>query len=560
MKTLMFRIILGSVLSSSAFAFTQLGGAGSLPMGHEWLTRTSALEVLNADHVIAADPADPRSSWTLGLAKNTDLSNAQNEVARLKGLPNNNARYEPGYDYIYAAIIGERWVDTAGANVVKANLDKVNCFDAIAQEPADLQQDHYMRRYDDEGAQGGVDAAARAQTRFINHFVNAAMAQEKNIKALDGGAFSSLYKVDQNYFLFGRAVHLFQDSFSPEHTVRLADDNYQKVRQVKAYLCSRGAEQHTHDLKAALNFTSGDVIWQADTRLDSGWNSYKVSSMKPVALVAMEASKDLWAAFIRTMSVPSAERRAIAQQEAQTLSANWLSYNEAEALSWYTDEAHRDDTYVLNDGEAGKGNNQYDCMLGLGIESGSQAIRVKELDALRKQCLFNIQATPGFADVADTHMDIPYNWQWTSSTWKDVPAGWEIPQLSADTGKTVTIRNSITGAALVAPEGIGHNHSVYSKSGNAIEFVAVIDNGEMHFRAKNNADLFLSYNMFSGKGLLYNYPNQAAYKVERIGNLWTIENTYWNDYLWFDTSSERLYLSRKGDDDKAHSQWIIDGL
>lgn len=554
-------VMLSLLTSTSTMAFTQIGGGGAIPMGHEWLTRTSALELLNADHVISADPSDPRLGWSEGLAKNLDLSNAQNEVARIKSIAKSNALYEPRYDDVFAAIIGERWVDTAGFNVAKSTIDKVDCFNAVAQEPADLQQDHFMRRYDDIGGQGGVNAADRAQQRFINHFVNAAMADEKSVKVWDGGTYSKQEKISQNYFLFGRAVHLFQDSFSPEHAVRLPEDNYVKVRQIKAYLCSEGAEQHTHNTQDAISFSSGDVIWKSGTRLEAGWSTYKASSMKPVALVAMEASKDLWAAFIRTMAAPREERQAMAQQEAQTLVNDWLSFDEQEMLNWYEDETHRDHTYVLEPGQTGRGISQYDCMLGLGITSGNQAARVAELDQQRRQCLFNVKPAPGYSDLNDPYMDIPFNWQWTSSQWQTPSATWQIPQRLADTGKEVVIKNSVNGDPLVAPGGLSHNAAVYSTAGEAIEFILVGDmQKEAYFRAKNNADLFLSYSALSGKGLLYNSPNQAAYRVQPMGVLWSIENTYWNDFLWYQSSSDRIYVNATGDQNKSHSQWIIDGL
>ncbi|MCO7223863.1 hypothetical protein [Pleionea sp. CnH1-48] len=558
LKTQLTGLALGLMSSASVMAFTQIGGSGAIPMGHEWLTRTSALELLNSDHLIAVDPNDPRGSWSNGLAKNIDLTNAQNEVARLKSFLNSNSLYEPRYDFVFSAIIGERWVDTAGFNVTKSTVGKIDCFNAVAQEPADLQQDHYMRRYDDKGAQGGVDAARRSQVRFINHFVNAAMAKQKQIKAWDGGGYSTSESVDQNYFLFGRAVHLFQDSFSPEHTVRLPDDNYEKVRQVKAYLCSEGAEQHTHDTTAALNFTSGDVIWNTGTRLNAGWGSYKVSSMKPVALVAMEASKDLWAGFIRTMATPYAQREAVARAEAQTLVDNWLSFDEAEMLSWYHDESHRDHTYVLNAGESGKGMTQRDCMLGLGVESGNQADRVAELEDQRRQCLYNVQAKEGYSDLNDPHMDIPFNWEWKSAvTWQTPSSSWQIPQLVADSGKTVVIKNSIDSQPLVVDGGLNSGETLYSQSGNAIEFIMVEDGNKTYFRTKDNADLFMSYT-YAGRGQLHNSANQNSYEVKAKGALWTIKNIYWNDYFWFYQPNRSPYVTGTGNANKAHSQWIIE--
>ena len=149
--------------ATSASAFTQLGGGGIMPMGHEWLTRTAALELLDQEHIIQTDPNDPRYHWQQGLAKRTDLTAAYDEVQRIQAKSNNNSSYQPKYDDIYAAIVGERWVDIAGFNVTNASTDPTgpNCFGAISQEPADLQQDHFMRRYDDIGGQGGVAAAYR---------------------------------------------------------------------------------------------------------------------------------------------------------------------------------------------------------------------------------------------------------------------------------------------------------------------------------------------------------------------------------------------------------------
>jgi hypothetical protein len=205
--------------------FTQSGAAsffGSvIPMGHEWITRMAGMELLGGDSVIKPDPNDPRKHWTKGLAKDTDLHGAQNEVKRIKDHKIKDSRYESTYDAVFAAIIGERWVDIGGFNVAKSQFGHHNCFDNVAQEPVDVQYDHFMRRYDDRGGSGGVDAALRSRERFTQYFVTAATAPHGVITVWDGGGTSALVTVDRNYFLFGRAVHLFEDSFSSEHTVRL---------------------------------------------------------------------------------------------------------------------------------------------------------------------------------------------------------------------------------------------------------------------------------------------------------------------------------------------------
>lgn len=149
--------------------FTQSGvsaffGSG-IPMGHEWITRMAGVELLGGDPVTKPDPNDPRKHWTKGLAKDPSLSGAQSEVDRIKKNKINDARYESTYEAVFAAIIGERWVDIAGVNVTKAQIGKYNCFDNVSQEPVDVQYDHFMRRYDDRGGSGGVTSAVESWPR-----------------------------------------------------------------------------------------------------------------------------------------------------------------------------------------------------------------------------------------------------------------------------------------------------------------------------------------------------------------------------------------------------------
>jgi len=547
--------------ATSVSAFTQLGGGGVLTMGHEWLTRTAALELLDQEHIIKIDPNDPRKYWQYGLAKRVDLSAAYDEVQRLQSKTNNNSSYQPKYDDIYAAIVGERWVDIAGFNVVNSSTDPTgpNCFNAVSQEPADLQQDHFMRRYDDVSGQGGVDAAYRGQKRFIEHFVNAAMAESKRIQVWSGGGYAAKVEVDHNYFLFGRAVHLFQDSFSPEHTVRLPADNYEKIWQVKAYLCSEGAEQHTHDMKDVLDFSSGDVIWQESTRLESGWDSYSASNMKPVALVALEASKDLWAGFIRTMAVGKTEREVYARQEAQTLVSNWLSFNEQAMLTWYDNQQHRDHTYVLAPGDTGLGKTLEECMSELNVGTTSQAERVAQLDTDRRQCLYNIEAEPGYADLYDSHMSIPYNWRWQSVTWQTAPTDWQAPQHLADSGEAVVIKSAVDGKAL-STASLNNNERLTTAEANPVQWLKIpAREGRYYLRSAAVPSLFFSYSRSSsGYGKLWHSPNQAEYELIDQGGVWNIKNTYWQQYFWYNHDKQRPQLNSTGSANKQHSKWILE--
>ena len=71
-------------------SFTQSGVStafGNLvPMGHEWITRLAALELLGGDPIMRPDPDDPRRGWKQGRAKNPDLSDAyaRLEVTRIQ--------------------------------------------------------------------------------------------------------------------------------------------------------------------------------------------------------------------------------------------------------------------------------------------------------------------------------------------------------------------------------------------------------------------------------------------------------------------------------------------
>lgn len=554
--------------STAGFAFTQSGlgiqsAQNAMPMGHEWLTRMSALELIGGDPIAKPDPNDPRKQWTDGKAKNLTLGDAaKREVIRIKSQSIVDDRYESTYADIFATIIGERWVDIAGFNVTNTLIPKnIDCFSAVSQEPVAIQRDHFMRRYDDEGGQGGVDAAIRSQKRFIEHFVNAAIAPSKNMKVWDGGGYAAQVKVNSNYFLFGRALHLFQDAFSPEHTVRMAEDNYERVRQVKSYLCSKGSEQHSHAKLDIFSYVSGDVIWKVGTQLQGGWASYKPSNMKDIGLVASEASKDLWAAFIRSMATPMGQREKVARSEAQTLVNNWLSFETQEMLTWYDNENYRIESYVLADGETGRGITQAECMKGLGVASGKQMDKVKALEHDQRMCLYNIKPVPGYEDLHDPYLHIPYNWQWKSSTrWLTPPADWKIPQVSADTGKAVTIKNIANGRSMVAPDGLVDNAWIYNHPGPAVKFLMVGDPAKsVYFRAQDNADLFLSYRLSTGAVKLYSSSADARYSISKVGNNQSIFNLRWRNYMWLNQNTESPYVSGQGNPDNAEAQWKIEG-
>ena len=545
--------------------FTQSGVStffGALiPVGHEWITRMAGMELLGGDTVIKPDPDDPRKHWTKGLGKDLDLHNAQNEVKHIKDHKVSDSRYASTYEAVYAAIIGERWVDIAGFNVSKATLTEklggINCFDNVSQEPVDVQYDHFMRRYDDRGGSGGVDAAQRSRDRFVSYFVTAATAPGGVITVWDGGGYSALVTVDRNYFLFGRAVHLFEDSFSSEHTVRLDSDNYEKVRQVKSYLCAAGSEQHSHSQAQVIEYKSGDVIWKPGTRLDAGWKGYKASNMKTVALVGTEGMKDMWAAFIRVMNKDDKDRADAARNEANRLIDNWLGYSQDEMRNWYDDESHRDATYVLAPGQGGKGQSVTQCMTGLGVGTDDQAKRARQIEDNRRVCLFNVIPVLGFSDAQDPELKMPYNWQWKSSSWQVPPGDWRLPDVKVPPEIKVKIKSVKTKDYMVAPDGIANNNWIYVKDGEPLKWIVVGDRDHAMFRS-DKAPLFLSYRLTTGAVKFFDTATDAEYKIGDKDDKDTIYNLRYKDYMWLDGKSP--YVSGKGDPKHDNARWKIDGL
>jgi hypothetical protein len=567
--------------SQAIFAFTQKGAGTSIsnavPMGHEWITRFSAIEILLPGHdpIMPPDPNDPRNKWTSGKAKNTNISSrgAQAEVARIKQNKYDDGNiYQPIYKSVYDAIMGERWVDIAGFNAAKSMMGKTNCFDAVAQEPVEVQYDHFMRRYDERSGSGGASAAKNSRERFIKYFVAAATAPPTSMKVWDGGAYSALTEVDRNYFLFGRAVHLFEDSFSSEHTVRIrtSTNNYESIRQVKSYMCASGSEQHTHSNAEIFNYRSGDVIWKPGTGLNSGWSSYKPSNMKDVALVSTEAMKDLWAAFIRTMGSAPGDRAQVAKDEAQHLVDNWLSYNEQDMDGWYNDASHRDATYVLADGESGPGQSVSTCMKNLGVASGLQMDKVHQLEEDQRMCLYNVVPEDGYADLYDTSFHMPFNWAWRTGNygkWLKPPATWKIPTRVADTGVRVKIKSEANNQYVVAADGVSDNQWLYVKAGySPLAFIKVpsfkftdsakgsdTSNGIV-YRLASNPGLFLSYNATTGAVKFWSNPSKANFLVQPGSGFVSIKSLYWNQYMWLSGTSP--YITRTGNPKNTNSRWI----
>ncbi|HET7435738.1 MAG TPA: hemolysin D [Thermoanaerobaculia bacterium] len=547
-------------------AFTQrafgIGFGDAVPMGHEWLTRTSAIELIgftgSPQEPDVSDPRDPRRNWTRGRATNTDLSSpaAKAEVARIKSMPISENTYRSRYKLVLDAILGQRWVDIGGYNA----LTSKNCFDSVSQEAVEVQHDHFMRRWDDREAVGGVNSARSSRDRFVEYFVAAATAPRTEMSAYDGGAVgSTAVSVDRNYFLFGRAVHMFQDSFSTEHTVRVEYDddgkldNYVLVRQVKAYMCATTSEQHSHSQDAVLDYSSGDVIWKERGVL-GGWETYKPSAMKVPPLVAMEASKDLWAAFIRTMALRPEQRESAARAEATKLARTWLWGDEDAMLAWYDKPAHRGKTFVLPAAEDPTGESVRQCMIKSEFGDITPEARAKKLIADQRVCLYNALPWAGYSDLFDTQLHLWFAWRWRNLAKLETPdSSYKIPDRPADTGVRVRIRSVGNGELIstlqkeVKPDAL-----VYCRAGAyPLDLIAV----DTSYRAIDDPLLFLSHRAITNAVKLYAPAplDPTTFKTAAYGDAITIQLQPNLQYMWL--SDESPYLTKKGDPKNANARW-----
>jgi len=325
-----------------ARAFTQESPVTS--GGHEWITVFAALEAL-------AEPL-PRKEEMMtdkGAAVSGSVGLMAHVASKLKIFyKTNSSRLDQaerkllttGYSWvdwpkkgkgsygarhfkIWSAVMGQRWVDLGGFSLVNAS----HCWEAITQMADSLQPDHFLRRRADEGPEGAARAIEASRAAFKRYFIEAVMAdpEDKHIIAFrDGGAVQvKHYYASKAYFLFGRAAHLFQDSFSPEHGIRTAADHFQKVHDIKSYVCTKGALGHTH--AKPLNAKHGDIIW---TKAIDFFRSF--DEMKPYSIAAIQAMRDLWLAFLKARDATgpgTLQKRA--ERYANFILAKWFSYDKA---------------------------------------------------------------------------------------------------------------------------------------------------------------------------------------------------------------------------------------
>lgn len=567
-------IFLFSTTFNYVHAYTQYSSAPiyGLPMGHEWIARLAFFEVIGANkdpEELSNDPNDPRTSWNSN-------KKAKNMTVSQQYLNNNilnqtvsDSTFAPQYHKASSAIYGVRWVDLGGFAI--ANRVNRECFFAVAQDPAELQYDHFMRKYTDEGGQGGLDATQGSIERFKNHFITAAMQPSMDIKINDGGAVQGSRTVDYNYFLLGRAMHLLQDSFSSEHVVRKFSDDPTQIRQVKSYMCASGAEQHDHntdDFRSNKAFKGGDAIWKPSFK-PSGWKGYKASNMKDMPLVAVEATKDLWAAFIRTMAQPINERESYARAEADTIVNNWMKYNAEDMKKWYQDENNRDDTYVLQSSEGGKGQTVKQCMKS--IDSGifkTPEQKNRHIKSTQKNCIYTLEKSTDndYKLPKDPYLRIPYFWDRKGFGLSDAPDGYTIPEipnkpLIPAVAPTVKIKSVATGNYITRDS---DEYFRTNDTGSEVEFIFLGTKDNMRVQRKSS-DRYLTWsanNYLSDSESTDRSDNGSTYQLIKKGDYWVIQDVYWKQYWgsYDGTFSSGYVQTKETDPDSDKAKWIIEGL
>jgi hypothetical protein len=279
--------------SAQARAFSQFGGV--TPVGHEWLTSRAALEVLGDAHV---GQGDPRQSAPLSQARARDLtiSDGMRRAVRGSGYRSrSDLPLDTPYNAIYSAVVGVRWVDMAGTSVAvesaRSQGTRVgmvpNCFNAVAQNPSELQHDHFLRARGETGGSGALAAIQASVRAFRSYFIAAATAATGNIHVVDGGAAESAsLLVERPAFLLGRAAHLLQDSFSTEHGIRRASEGFAKVHGIKTFVCSRDSYRHTahYPVSSSDRYHDGDVIWRSGPPLTPHVAQVDAATLRPWAL------------------------------------------------------------------------------------------------------------------------------------------------------------------------------------------------------------------------------------------------------------------------------------
>lgn len=273
------------------------------PSGHEFLTLQSAVETRRVDSTFPGDVAAESISKT--------------------GRCDGHCAHRSGSFRVWSAILGARWADLMGFRAGPFFPAQQRCLLAVAQDNDDVQYDHALRRSSDEGPEGGLRAMAGIRERLRERFLTAVQSEDGLVAVADGGAQQDHYRAHRAFFLFGRALHIVQDSFSPFHGERRAPEHAAWV-QVSSYVCTRRSPPHPHVTPGigdlfSFDAGNGDIIWRQGCK-DCGDPKF----LKPEYGAAVLASRDLWLAFWRARRASSDDRLRVAAAGIDAFLERWL--------------------------------------------------------------------------------------------------------------------------------------------------------------------------------------------------------------------------------------------
>ena len=374
----------------AARAFSQCGGGscGITPVGHEYLTVRGAKLVIDEWGKLPKD-----NQWHQVL--DHTLGTLPQGIKNLK-----TSDYGTKQHNLWAAAMGQRWVDTAGL-FVPGSHKGINCWDAVDQMPDAVQYDHALRTSHEEGTGGFRPAITGIRARFKKGFVEAATADEGIIKFWDGGTIPKRFKANKPFFLVGRPIHLIQDSYSPEHTTREANAQHPelaKVLDIHSYGCTRNALWHRHQAPMASNPDHGDIIWAKNGPasipvMGVGTGNHD-DKQRENARGALLATKAVWEGFLEVRAMPAGTAQ---QKQARKARAEIIADH---INSLYLNPSPTDPGLHLT-----KDKDEAQC------KKDTEMPEIATTKSLA--CLGRIKPRPN--TEWDEYLLVPYDWEWTNN-------------------------------------------------------------------------------------------------------------------------------------------------
>ena len=463
--------------SNSAGAFSQKALSGTVPIGHEYLTirgaqLTGLTEFNDTEAAVLAnkyqrdmkrltdDGTLEKMGWKLtgvsGFAQSwwQGLGTQSREEEIVRYSLNHAGSYVTGAGLnAFSAAMGQRWVDEMGFPQKQQPTPK-SCFNVVGQEPEENMPDHFMRRGDQLVT--NETAYNMAMARLRKYFAAAVNAPDELMPMRDGGLTGGYYYlVTKPYFLLGRALHLVQDSFSPEHTLRgtppstfvidppyytenSKKGDYKKIIEIKDWDCSPDTFQHSH-VKPKTMDQNGDMIWKGYGSREKTFGQTD-NDLKPVAQAALEATKDLIAIFVRAraqfrqVQVAKVGQRGVTYDpgpDLQPFIQDWMTLDKGQILvpkKFVDPKIHRPDCAKLPNGA-----------LDVKARQKNEATRNK----LRQACLTNDAASRLSSDPKDPDHNKPaFFWTGAPGDGTDAPTPVAHVQTRAKTTDDIGLKKT----------------------------------------------------------------------------------------------------------------------